>query len=296
MRVIVFVRATKNSEAGVMPSEDLLTAMSEYNEELTKADILQSGEGLKPSSRGKRISISSRVQTVNGGPFEPISELVSGFWIWKVNSMDEAVEWAKRCPEPMPGEKTTLEIRPIFEMEDFKEAITPELREKEQKLRTRLEDVSKKPKVRTCFWFNDNCEQAAEFYVSLLPDSFIKNISRPEPSAPALLVELILAGTPYTFINVGPQHKLFPPASITVSTADQKETDRLWSALLADSGEESMFGWLTDCYGVLWQIVPDALVRMLESEDREAAKRASQSLLQMKKIDIATLEAAYNGE
>ena len=139
MRVMVIVKATKNSEAGVMPSEELLAAMGNYNEELASAGILQSGEGLQPSSRAKRIAISSKGRTVSDGPFEATSELVAGFWIWKVKSMDEAMEWAKRCPAPMPGEETTLELRPLFEMDDFGAEMTPVLREKEERLRAGLE-------------------------------------------------------------------------------------------------------------------------------------------------------------
>lgn len=155
--------------------------------------------------------------------------------------------------------------------------------------------MSKQPKVRTCLWFNADGEKAAEFYVSLLPDSAIETVSRPEPDKPALIVELSLAGTPYMFLNGGPHYKLSPAASIAVRTADQAETDALWNALLADGGEESQCAWLTDRFGVSWQIVPDALRRMLGDEDRAAAGRAMQAMLQMKKIDIATLEAAFRG-
>lgn len=156
--------------------------------------------------------------------------------------------------------------------------------------------MSNEPKVRTCLWFDGNGEEAAELYVSLLPDSGIETATRPEPGKPALVVELSLAGTPYMFLNGGPQYKLSPAASIAVRTADQAETDRLWSALLADGGEESQCAWLTDRFGVSWQVVPDALPRLLEADDREAAGRAMQAMLQMKKIDIAALEAAFRGE
>ena len=138
MRVIVFIRATKNSEAGVMPSEKLLTAMGTYNEELVAAGILVSGEGLKPSAAGKRITFGAGDRKVIDGPFET-GGLTAGFWIWNVSSMDEAVSWAKRCPEPMPGEETQLEIRPLFEMEDFGDEMTPELRAQEEQLRAKLE-------------------------------------------------------------------------------------------------------------------------------------------------------------
>src|SRR6188768_1824983 len=134
MKVIVFVKATKNSEAGVMPSEKLLSDMGKFNEELVKAGIMQSGEGLHPSVKAKRIQFSDGHTTVIDGPFAETKELVSGFWIWKVKSMEEAVSWARRCPDPMPGEDAELEIRPVFEAEDFGAEFTPELRAREDQL------------------------------------------------------------------------------------------------------------------------------------------------------------------
>ncbi|MDB5103140.1 MAG: PhnB protein [Fibrobacteres bacterium] len=139
MKVLVFVKATKNSEAGIMPNEKLFTEMGRFNEELVKAGIMQAGEGLHPSSKGKRVRIANGSRTVIDGPFAETKELVAGFWIWKVKSMDEAVAWAKRCPDPMPGEDSELEIRPAFEAEDFGEEFTPELRANEEKLRTEIE-------------------------------------------------------------------------------------------------------------------------------------------------------------
>jgi hypothetical protein len=139
MRVMVIVKATRNSEAGVLPSEQLLVAMGQFNEALVKAGIMQAGEGLHPSSAGKRVRLAGGQRTVTSGPFEQPGELIAGFWIWKVRSMDEAVDWARRCPDPMPGEEATLEIRPIFEVEDFGEALTPELRAQEERLRASTE-------------------------------------------------------------------------------------------------------------------------------------------------------------
>jgi len=135
MKVMVIVKATKNSEAGIMPSEKLLADMGKYNEELVKAGIMQAGEGLHPSVKGKRIQFSGPKRNVVDGPFAETKELIAGFWIWKVKSMDEAVSWARRCPDPMPGEDAELEIRPIFEAEDFGDALTPELRAQEERLR-----------------------------------------------------------------------------------------------------------------------------------------------------------------
>lgn len=139
MRVMVIVKATKNSEAGVMPTEKLLSDMGKYNEELVKAGIMQADEGLHPSSKGKRIRFSGAKRTVVDGPFAEAKELIAGFWLWKVKSIEEAVEWARRCPDPMPGEEGELEIRPIFEAEDFGAELTPELRAQEDKLRAEIE-------------------------------------------------------------------------------------------------------------------------------------------------------------
>ena len=138
MRVVVFVKATASSEAGEMPSTELLAAMGKYNEELVNAGVMEAGEGLHPSSRGKRVRFSGSDRTVIDGPFAETKELVAGFWIWNVSSMDEAVEWAKKCPNPM-NEESDLEIRAVFEAEDFGEAFTPELQEQEARLRDRLE-------------------------------------------------------------------------------------------------------------------------------------------------------------
>ena len=143
MKVMVIVKATKNSEAGVMPSEKLLSDMGKYNEELVKAGIMQAGEGLHPSVKGKRIQFSGTRRTVVDGPFPETKELIAGFWMWKVKSMEEAVSWARRCPDPMPGENAELEIRPVFEAEDFGPEFTPELRAKEDQLRAEIERQQK---------------------------------------------------------------------------------------------------------------------------------------------------------
>lgn len=125
MRVMVIVKATRDSEAGMPPSPELLEAMGKFNEELVNAGIMKSGDGLKPSSFGKRIAFDGASRTVYDGPFAETKELIAGYWLWEVKDMDEAVAWAKRCPNPMPG-PSELELRPFYEMEDFAEAITPE--------------------------------------------------------------------------------------------------------------------------------------------------------------------------
>ena len=134
MRVMVIVKASKDSEAGVMPSEQLLREMGDYNEQLVKAGIMLAGEGLHPSSRGKRVRFAGRERTVIDGPFSETKELIAGFWIWQVKSMEEAVEWLKRCPNPH-DEVTEVEIRPVFEDDDFGAEFTPELREQEARIR-----------------------------------------------------------------------------------------------------------------------------------------------------------------
>ncbi|ARQ01808.1 YciI family protein [Pseudorhodoplanes sinuspersici] len=137
MRVMVLVKATKDSEAGLMPSTELLTAMGKFNEELVNAGIMLAGDGLKPSSQGKRIAFNGANRTVIDGPFAETKELVCGFWIWQVKDMAEAIEWVKRCPNPMPG-PSEIEIRPVFEAADFGAEFTPELAEQEERLRDKI--------------------------------------------------------------------------------------------------------------------------------------------------------------
>jgi hypothetical protein len=139
MRVMVIVKATKSSEAGALPDEKLLAAMQEYNEELVKAGVMLAGEGLHPSSRGKRVKFSGGKRTVTDGPFAETKELIAGFWLWRVKSMDEAMKWLERCPDPMPGEESVIEVRQVFEAEDFGQEFTPELRQREEELRRTIE-------------------------------------------------------------------------------------------------------------------------------------------------------------
>jgi hypothetical protein len=141
MRFMILVKATKDSEAGTMPDPKMLEAMGKFNEELVKAGVMLAGEGLQPSSKGARVRFSGSKRTVIDGPFAETKELVAGFWLWQVKSKEEAIEWVKRCPNPMPGD-SEIEIRQIFEAEDFGDALTPELREQDQRLRRKLESKS----------------------------------------------------------------------------------------------------------------------------------------------------------
>jgi hypothetical protein len=138
MRFMVLVKADRNSEAGVMPSEQMLAEMGQFNEELVKAGVMQAGEGLQPSSKGARVRFSGKDRKVTHGPFPEVDSLVAGFWIWQCASLQEAIDWVKRCPNPMPGE-SEIEIRQVFEAEDFGEEFTPELREQEERLRAQVE-------------------------------------------------------------------------------------------------------------------------------------------------------------
>lgn len=138
MRFMIIVKASQDSEAGVMPSKELMTAMGNYNEELTKAGILIDCDGLQPSSKGARVRFSGDQRTVIDGPFAETKELIAGYWIWQVKSKQEAIEWVKRCPNPMPGTDAEIEIRQVFEAEDFGDEFTPELREQEERVRAQV--------------------------------------------------------------------------------------------------------------------------------------------------------------
>ena len=138
MRFMIIVKADKNSEAGVLPDEKLLTEMGKFNEELVKAGVMLAGEGLQPSSKGARVKFSGSKRIVTDGPFAETKELITGFWLWQVKSKEEAIEWVKRCPNPFPGTESEIEIRQLFEAEDFGAEFTPELREQEERLRAQI--------------------------------------------------------------------------------------------------------------------------------------------------------------
>jgi hypothetical protein len=142
MRVMVIVKASKESEAGEMPSQELLAAMGNFNEELVKAGVMLAGEGLHPTSRGKRVRFSGSKRTVIDGPFAETKELIAGFWLWQVKSMEEALEWVKRCPNPMTSD-SEIEIRPVFEADDFGAEFTPELRAQEERQRAKMNKLAK---------------------------------------------------------------------------------------------------------------------------------------------------------
>jgi hypothetical protein len=146
MRFMILVKADKNSEAGVLPDEKLLSEMGKFNEELVKAGVMLAGEGLQPSSKGARVKFSGDKRTVTDGPFTEAKELIAGFWLWQVKSKEEAIEWVKRCPNPMPGTESEIEIRQVFEAEDFGAEFTPELRKQEERVRAQSEQLKKDAK------------------------------------------------------------------------------------------------------------------------------------------------------
>jgi hypothetical protein len=143
MRFMILIKATKNSEAGVLPDEKLLADRGKFNEELVKAGVMLDGEGLQPSSRGARVKFSGTKRTVTDGPFPETKELIAGYWLWKVKSKEEAIEWVKRCPNPFPDVESEVEIRQVFESEDFGAEFTPELREQEDRLRAQIAQQKK---------------------------------------------------------------------------------------------------------------------------------------------------------
>jgi predicted 3-demethylubiquinone-9 3-methyltransferase (glyoxalase superfamily) len=275
MRFMVIVKATKNSEAGVMPGEQVLADMGRFNEEIARAGIMLAGDGLQPSSRGKRVRFGAGGRrTVIDGPFAETKELIAGYWIWQVKSMEEALEWVKRIPDPMPGEEAEIEVRPFFEAEDFGEALTPELRERAERLRVQVG----KAKIFPHLWYAKQAEEAARFYASIFPRSSVDRVTplmSESPSGPpgsVKVVDFTLFGQRFQAISAGPHHEFNDAISLVVLCGDQAELDRYWNALLADGGQTQACGWLIDRFGVRWQIVPAILDAMMSDPDPVRSK------------------------
>ncbi len=313
MRVMVIVKATDNSEAGVLPSEKLLVEMGRFNQELERAGVLLAGEGLHPSARGKRVRFAGGKRIVTDGPFPETKELIAGFWLWRVESMEQALEWLARCPHPMPGEEAVIEIRPVYEPEDFAPVLTPELRAEEERLRARLEAAASlsraagpgappaPAKIQAHLWYAREAEEAARFYASIFPDSRVDSVTAiptETPSGPPGSVKVVrftLFGQPFMAIAAGPHHEFNDAISFVVSCDDQAELDRYWNALLEGGGKPVACGWLVDRYGVRWQLQPARLGAWMESGDPARARRVMDALLKMVKPDLAALERAYRG-
>ncbi|MHB0961327.1 MAG: YciI family protein [Pirellulaceae bacterium] len=274
MKVVVFVKASPSSEAGVMPSQQLLADMGRYNEELFKAGIMKDGAGLHPSSKGVRVRFSGNDRTVIDGPFAETKELVAGFWMWEVESMEQAVEWLKKCPCPME-EESDIEIRPLFEPDDFGDEFTPELREKEANLEAALSMM--KATVQPYLFFGGRCEEALEFYKTALHAKVgmvLRFNESPEPPPPGVLqpgfeskimhCEFQVGGMTLMASDGCDDKSRFDGFRLALSVPTEVDADRVFNAL-AVSGKVDMplvktfwsprYGMVTDKFGVGWMVM-----------------------------------------
>jgi uncharacterized glyoxalase superfamily protein PhnB len=274
MKVAVFVKASLSSEAGVMPSQQLLAEMGAYNEELFKAGIMKDGVGLHPTSKAVRVRFTGNDRQVIDGPFAETNELVAGYWIWEVKSMDEAVDWLKKCPNPMP-EESEIEIRPIFEADDFGEEFTSELRVREEKLEAAL--AMEKATVQPYLFFSGRCEEALEFYKTAL-DAKVVMVMRfnesPEPTPPGMLASGFENKVMHCSFQVGGMTLMasdgcddksrFDGFRLALSVPTEACADHAFSAL-AEGGKIDMplaktfwsprYGMVTDKFGVAWMVM-----------------------------------------
>jgi uncharacterized glyoxalase superfamily protein PhnB len=275
MRVMVMVKASPSSEKGKLPSKELMAAMTRFNEELVGAGIMVSGDGLKPTNEGYRIRFSDAKRTVTKGPFAETNELVAGYWIWNVASMDEAVEWAKKCPNPME-EDSDIEIRTFYEMEDFAE-IDPqgEIRDREEAMRHQI--AMQQATVKTYLFFYGRCEEALAYYTKHLNAevSFLLRFNEsPEPTPEGMLpvgFENKIMHAQFKLANVeifasdGCETEMKPQGfSLTLTVTSQEQAEQIFNAL-ADCGTVNMpltktfwsplYGQVTDRFGVSWMIM-----------------------------------------
>lgn len=275
MRVMVLVKATESSEAGEMPSSELMQAMNEFNQELLKAGMLEAGEGLKPSNEGKRVHFSGSHREVIDGPFGQTEELVAGFWIWQVASVDEALEWVKRCPNPMPQE-SDIEIRPFYEMEDFAEADPDgEIARQEQAMRNRLS--ARSTQLTPYLFLNGNSEAALNFYQQALGAEIISMMrfsESPEPMPEGAVPEgydnkimhaefKIGDNTLFVSDGCGPD-ETSSGFRLNLTVSSQAEAERIFAALSED-GRVDMplgptfwapcFGMVTDQFNLGWMLM-----------------------------------------
>lgn len=274
MKVVVFVKASKSSEAGEMPSEQLLADMGRFNEELFRAGVMKDGAGLHPTSKAVRVRFSGNNRTVIDGPFAETKELVAGYWIWEVSSLEEAVEWVKKCPNPMP-EESDIEIRPLFEADDFGEAMTPELREQETKLEAAIS--MEKATVRPYLFFGGRCEEALEFYKRALQAKIgmvMRFDESPEPTPPGMLESGFETKIMHSEFQVGEMTVMasdgcdsrsnFDGFRLALSVPTETDADRVFNAL-SDGGTVDMplvktfwsprYGMVTDKFGVAWMVM-----------------------------------------
>jgi uncharacterized glyoxalase superfamily protein PhnB len=274
MKVVVFVKASASSEAGVMPSQQLLDDMARYNEQLFQAGIMKDGAGLRPSSKAVRVRFSGTDRTVIDGPFAETKELVAGFWLWEVKSMDEAIEWLKRCPNPMP-EDSEIEIRPTFEPDDFGEEFTRVLRDQEANLEAALS--MEKATAQSYLFFGGRCEEALEFYKVALHAKvgmMMRFSESPDPTPPGMLEpgfeNMIMhcsfqVGETTIMASDGCDSKSrFDGFRLALSVPTEAAADRVFNAL-SDGGKIDMplvktfwsprYGMVTDKFGVGWMVM-----------------------------------------
>ncbi len=279
MKVMVIVKASKSSEAGEMPTEELLNAMTTYNEELVKAGIMQSGDGLKPTSEGYRVRFDGNTRTVTKGPFAETNELLAGYWIWQVDSMEHAIEWVKKCPNPM-YEASDIEIRSFYEMSDFEDADpNGEVAEKENALKQKI--AMQNAAVNTYLFFYGRCEDALEYYKQHLGAevSFLMRFSDAPESLPENMVPVGLenkimhaqfkvANTEIFASDGCSADEQSSGFSIALTLAEKSEAERIFNAL-ADGGKilmpltptfwSPLYGQVQDKFGINWMVMlPDA--------------------------------------
>jgi len=274
MRVIVFVKATPSSEAGIMPSERLMADMGHFNEELVKAGVMREGAGLRPTSQAVRVRFSGAERTVINGPFAETRELVAGFWLWEVASLEQAIELVRRCPNPMP-ESSEIEIRPFYEWEDLGEHVTPELRAQEARLEAAA--ALKRASVQPYLFFNGRCEEALAFYASVLSASIgmmLRWSECPQPPPPGMLQpgyerkimhgEFTVGGTTVLASDGCGGTPVFNGFRLALSVPDEAAADHAFNAL-ADGGRVDMalvttfwsprYGMVTDRFGIGWMVM-----------------------------------------
>ncbi|MCA9140255.1 MAG: VOC family protein [Planctomycetales bacterium] len=275
MKVMVMVKATESSEAGVMPSEQLIAEMGKFNEELVNAGIMKAGEGLKPSSEGKRVRFSGSDRVVMDGPFAETKELVAGFWLWNVTSMEEAIEWVKRCPNPML-EDSDIEIRPLFEFEDFTDADpTGQWREHERQLRGR--SATKDAIVNPYLFLGGRCEEALEYYkqtIGATVSMMMRFKDSPSPAPEGMVPDGYADKVMHATFHIGKttimasdgcgEDSKFDAFRLTLSVPTEEDADLVFNAL-ADGGTVDMplektfwsprYGMVTDKFGVRWMVM-----------------------------------------
>ena len=275
MKVMVIVKASKSSEAGTMPSEELMAAMGEFNEALVKAGIMESGDGLKPSSEGFRVRFSGRERTVTRGPFIETNELLAGYWVWNVNSMEEAIEWVKKCPNPME-EDSDIEIRPFFAMEDFAD-VDPsgEIREHETGLRNTI--AMQKSTINNYLFFSGRCEEALNFYQQHLGATvgfMLRFNESPDPVPEDMLQQGFENKIMHCEVTIGDNKILasdgcndacsFSGFRLALTVPTKEDAHRIFDALAQDGSVDMpltetfwspLYGQVTDQFGLGWMVM-----------------------------------------